>query len=566
MSIPQIATQMAAPDSRNGVAVFIALLLAFGAAFSYTSWHAERERELGYLTALTELGEKSLDTYFSQIESSLHVLSEDMRGADGAVDVRRASQVLTRYRKAYPDLQIVIVTRLDGQVLASSDVAAGAKLPSLAREPSFILSLDELQQGATLSIGRAFFGPISRKWIIPLRYGARDSTGKLLFLVGVGLPLSKPQSFWKDAPLPPDAALGLMRDDGYLVSRYPVPAEVQLADVYGKAQTGGMMMDMLGQQKIPGKGILEGTSSVSGLKTVGVFRRLSHYPLTVYIGNPLANIWAAWWQKVQVSYALMLVLGAGGIAVYCWANRRRRAWEMERGQRMQELEDANRELQSFSHTVAHDLRAPLRHIDGFVNLWQQQAAGAPAGNGAQYMEKISAAATRMGRMIDDLLAFSRTARTGLNKSAVPLRPLVADIVAELQQDARGRAIEWVTGVLPTVRADRNLLRLALFNLLDNAVKYTGTRAAARIEITSAQEKGNVIITVRDNGVGFDMKYAHKLFSVFQRLHSDKEFEGTGIGLANVARIVQRHGGRVWAESELGQGAAFFVALPDAGES
>lgn len=235
-------------------------------------------------------------------------------------------------------------------------------------------------------------------------------------------------------------------------------------------------------------------------------------------------------------------------------------------ERAEQLAAANRELEAFSYSVSHDLRAPLRHINGFASLWQQQADGAPAGNGAQYMEKILAAATRMGRMIDDLLALSRTARTGLNKSPVALGPLVADIVAELQQAAGDRAIEWVTGVLPTVRADRNLLRLALFNLLDNAVKYTGTRAAGRIEITSAQKDGNEIIAVRDNGVGFDMKYAHKLFGVFQRLHSDKEFAGTGTGLANVARIVQRHGGRVWAESEVGQGAAFFVALPDAGES
>jgi signal transduction histidine kinase len=562
MTAPPAATR-ATPNSRSVIVAWSALLLVLGAAFAWTSWQAERAREVKAMTALVELGEKSLDAYFTQIESALRVLSEEIRGAGGAPDVKRAGIVLKRFKQAYPDLQIVIVARPDGQVVASSEAAPSAQLPTLASEPSFVLAREELSKGATLSIGRAFLGPISRQWIIPLRYAARDGAGNLQFLVGAGLPLAKPQSFWKDAPLPAGAALGLARDDRYLVSRYPVPAAVELVNVYGKPIAGGTLMAALEQQQFPVTGSVDGRSAVSGIETIFVFRRLAHYPLTFFVANPVANIWAAWRHNVWITYLLMLVLGGGGVAVYRWADQRHAAWEQEREKRLRELEEANRDLESFSHTVAHDLRAPLRHIDGFAHLWRREAGAAAEQSALRYMEKISATAIRMGTLIDDLLAYSRNSRADLCKSAVAVDALVAEIVAQLQPALGARSVEWVIGALPVVRADRNLLRVALFNLLQNAVKYTGTRATARIEVTCVEKDGDAIIAVRDNGVGFDMNFVHKLFNVFQRLHAANEFAGTGIGLANVARIVQRHGGRVWAEGETGRGASFFIALPHA---
>jgi light-regulated signal transduction histidine kinase (bacteriophytochrome) len=233
---------------------------------------------------------------------------------------------------------------------------------------------------------------------------------------------------------------------------------------------------------------------------------------------------------------------------------------------MQELEAANEELRSFSYTLAHDLRAPLRHIDGFVNLWRQHAALPVDSYTARYMEQISAAAIRMGRLVDELLAFAQIARTELKMSPVALKALVADAIEELRPQLADRRVEWVVGALPTVNGDRELLRLALYNLLENAAKFTRPRAAARIEITSMEAGGSATISVRDNGVGFDMKYGHKLFGMFQRLHGEKEFVGTGMGLANVARIIQRHGGRAWADGEAGRGAEFFISLPIGGAS
>ena len=230
--------------------------------------------------------------------------------------------------------------------------------------------------------------------------------------------------------------------------------------------------------------------------------------------------------------------------------------------RTSELEAANRELESFSYSVSHDLRAPLRHIGGFVELLQRDAGPALPGEARDHLEEIAGAASRMGTLIDDLLEFSRVGRAGLHLVNVELGGLVPEVIAQLSREFPDRRIDWQTGPLPAVHGDRNLLWQVFYNLLANAVKYTRPRDVARVEIAAlpAITPNQIVCAVRDNGVGFDPRYAHKLFGVFQRLHAAAAFEGTGIGLANVQRIVQRHGGRVWAEGEADRGAVFYFTL------
>jgi len=231
-------------------------------------------------------------------------------------------------------------------------------------------------------------------------------------------------------------------------------------------------------------------------------------------------------------------------------------------ERTAELTAVNQELEAFSYSVSHDLRAPLRHIGGFVSLLDRHAGPALDAQGRRYLKTIATASTRMGQLIDDLLAFSRMSRAALVKKRVSLDSLVRDVQAEVTAQAAGRDITWMIQPLPDVDGDVSMLRLALVNLLSNAVKYTSTRPHARIEVGAAVGEGEeTVVFVRDNGVGFDMQYAHKLFGVFQRLHGVEEFEGTGIGLASVRRIIQRHGGRTWAESVLDEGATFYLSLP-----
>ena len=230
-------------------------------------------------------------------------------------------------------------------------------------------------------------------------------------------------------------------------------------------------------------------------------------------------------------------------------------------QRAATLEVANKELESFSYSVSHDLRAPLRHVHGYVEMLQRATDGQLSEQAQRYLNTITEASVEMGQLIDDLLAFSRMGRTEMRESRVDVGVLVQETIRDLDMATTGRNIVWQTAPLPAVVGDPSLLKQVLANLIGNAVKYSRMRDPARIEIGCAgEEDGRIILFVRDNGAGFDMQYAHKLFGVFQRLHRAEEFEGTGIGLATVQRIVARHGGRVWAEGAVDKGATFYFTL------
>jgi PAS domain S-box-containing protein len=230
-------------------------------------------------------------------------------------------------------------------------------------------------------------------------------------------------------------------------------------------------------------------------------------------------------------------------------------------ERTAQLETANKELEAFSYSVSHDLRAPLRAIDGFARILLEENLKSADGDTRYLLEGINKNAARMGRLIDDLLQFSRLTRSALNAGKVNLEELFNAVFREQKALHPDRQIEFTVAKLPVVRGDEAMLRQVAENLISNAIKYSRTRDAARIQVAARVEKNEDVIFVRDNGVGFDMRYAEKLFQVFQRLHSDREFEGTGVGLAIVQRVIQRHGGRVWAEAEPGKGATFYFSLP-----
>ena len=237
--------------------------------------------------------------------------------------------------------------------------------------------------------------------------------------------------------------------------------------------------------------------------------------------------------------------------------------ELER--KVAEATAANQELEAFSYSVSHDLRAPIRHINGFVDMLRRRLGTGLDETAQRHLQTIARASRHMGELIDDLLAFSRMGRGELIQARVSLGSLAREVIESLRPEMDGRSIEWKVDGLPDVTGDPAMLRIVLTNLVGNAVKYTRPRTRALIEIgPAAGAPGEVVLFVKDNGVGFEMKYADKLFGVFQRLHRSEEFEGTGIGLATVRRIVHRHGGRTWAEASVDGGATFYVALPAPG--
>ena len=227
-----------------------------------------------------------------------------------------------------------------------------------------------------------------------------------------------------------------------------------------------------------------------------------------------------------------------------------------------ELEGANRELEAFTYSVSHDLRAPLRHIMGFVEILEKEAADKLTDAQRRHLLTISGAARRMGELIDDLLAFSRIGRSEVQKVGVDMLTLVMEALDDLRHETKDRIISWKIQDLPMVTVDRSLMRQALVNLLSNAIKFTSKHSRAVIEIgTEPGRPDEDTIYIRDNGVGFNPRYSQKIFGVFERLNNADEFEGTGIGLANVQRIIRRHGGRVWALGKVDSGATFYFTLP-----
>jgi PAS domain S-box-containing protein len=264
----------------------------------------------------------------------------------------------------------------------------------------------------------------------------------------------------------------------------------------------------------------------------------------------------------QDSDAPALLMTVSDITVRALVEKQVKELNRQLEGKVEQISDVNRELEAFSYSVSHDLRAPLRHIAGFAGKLERHLGEQLDEKGHHYLEVISSAAQRMAQLIDDLLVFSRLGRGAMRMQPVDMQSLVEEARALTETDTAGRRIEWKIAPLPVVVGDENMLRTVWQNLIGNAVKYTGQRELAKITIDmSRAPSGDYQFTVADNGAGFDMEYAGKLFGVFQRLHRASEFPGNGIGLANVRRIVARHGGRVWAEGEPGQGARFHFSLP-----
>jgi light-regulated signal transduction histidine kinase (bacteriophytochrome) len=234
--------------------------------------------------------------------------------------------------------------------------------------------------------------------------------------------------------------------------------------------------------------------------------------------------------------------------------------EMRVKERTAELQIANEELESFSYSISHDLRAPLRAIDGFSKMIQEDYSTILNKQGQHFIQRIRSATQNMAQLIDDLLALSRIGRRTINKMSVNLETIAQEVYQSLHEEWKDRKVSFAVHQCPSVSADPNLMRIVFMNLLSNTLKFTRKQTTAEIEVGCKKENNQIVFFVKDNGVGFDMKYADKLFSPFQRLHRTEEYEGTGIGLATVQRIIHRHGGQIWVESKTGSGTTFYFAL------
>jgi signal transduction histidine kinase len=463
-------------------------------------------------------------------------------------------------------------------------------------------------------VGEPVLGRLSNRYNIMLSYPILDDASQFQGLVWAGLDLEWLGSSLAKGDLPADTALVLTDATWKVLFRYPEPLRY-----VGKKLPENLIKAMNASDE----GVAEGVG-LPGDMRLFAFVRLSHpwEGMRLVIGLPrewalgpvnqdlwrnlfwlglvaLLSLAAAWYgsglfirQPVRRLLDVTEHLAAGDLTVRAGmkfkegelgllaqsfdrmadslerrdaelqqtaGELRKRVLELDR--RTAQLEAANQELESFSYSVAHDLRAPLRGIAGFSGILLEEYADKLDGEGKRFLNNIQIDVKKMGNLIDDLLAFSRLARRELRPRLFEMGPLAEDVCQELLKLAPERKIEIKVNPLPPARGDREMIREALGHLLGNACKFTRDREPAVIEISGWEEERERVYCVRDNGVGFDMQYVGKLFEAFQRLHPEKEYEGTGMGLAMVRRIVQRHGGRVWAEGKVGEGASFFFSLP-----
>ena len=308
------------------LAVFFIIFLL---GYSWLSWHLVKRDQSKVLSSIAELSGNSLDSYFSHYEHSFKVLAQEMIDEHGSINPAHSHLLLKLFLQANPDLLIANVNLPDGQILVSSDVPQGEPLPSVANFSSFIMGRDELLKGGDFNIGRPSYGPLAKQWIIPLRYAVRDKKGGLLYILVAVLPMSRQQSFWRDLSLPENTALGLLRDDAYLISRYPDTVTVDIEEIYGNPRA-GILIEHLKQQAFPARGNVEGYIGIAKTQSLFGYRRLLHHPVTFFVTTPIANVHEIWWQQVRLTYLLLSLFVLGSYLVYRWTTQTQLAWEMER--------------------------------------------------------------------------------------------------------------------------------------------------------------------------------------------------------------------------------------------
>ncbi len=329
----------------NRIAGIASIIISvYALLFSWETWRDEKSDQLNELSTIMELGSKAVDTYFTQLENALLALNKELTESSDQIDLERAFILLKRFREAHPDLVNLTFISPEGQVLLTAKSSQGLDHPSVAQQPSFVRYRNELQQGQAVSIGQPLIGLISSVLIIPFRHDIRDQQGNLLYIVSANISAELLKNFWKEAPITKKAALGLMRDDGFLISRYPVPDQLPIEEIYGKPRTGALI-NFLQQKNFPVSGYVEGRSSLGDADFLTAFQRLPHFPVTLFVAMPRSVIRAAWWEKVSMVYSLMALLLIGGSLAYRFASHRQRTWDRERQSAGAALQASEQRLQ-----------------------------------------------------------------------------------------------------------------------------------------------------------------------------------------------------------------------------
>ncbi|HMZ75803.1 MAG TPA: ATP-binding protein [Zoogloea sp.] len=554
--------------SRQRIAIWggFALLAALVAAVAVSLLRYDRAQALhraeAELRGLTRVLEEHVARTFGETDSALSDLGQQLSGRLGSdAPSERDLNALLRQRAAHlPQVEYLYVEREDGSLLADTfDLPRGAEAEAPKR------GLPTLHDG--LEIAAPVRSAHSGHWVTPVKRQIYDAAGKFVGVVGAAMSQDYFNGVYRDLQIfPDDAILIVDATRGTLQLRHP-PTDGQVGAPLGPSSALGLDANRRSAVSI------EGDETPAARLTA--FRRLADYPLVVGASRPLERVLAGFsdnYRRISAGAALLIAL-LGVLALLLHRDSLRRDGDRQSlaevnanleervRTRTAELEQSNRELVSFSYSISHDLRAPLRAINGYAHLLDEEYGDRLDEGGHAYLARLRKASLRMGELIDELLKLANVSRQPLHIELTDVSTMAREILDEFAAQSSGRVVHIHVEDGLATEADPNLLRTALQNLLGNAWKFTRDSQPALIQVGGRPHGQERLFYVTDNGVGFDLAHAGKLFEPFQQLHRNAGFEGSGIGLASVRRIVERHGGSVWAESAPGAGTTIFFTLP-----
>ena len=556
----------------------------------HTNYQLYLERAAVTSRNTNRLVSQNISSEIDRIDMGLrNVQDEYSRRPYSGHAARQATTAFLRHQhELLPMTDSLGVADAKGNVIANSEKRLQSAVSLADREYFNILR----QSSATgLVISQPLMGRVSGKWVLIFARSLTRSDGSFNGVVYAPVTIEWFNQKFAKLEVGPHGAVVLRGDvsrDFDLLARFPQ------AGFVGQTKVSPQFTAMVTAN--PQGGTYEAYAGADNVRRTFSYQPVGNYPLITLVGLSTDDTLANWRTEVAkfaaAATAFILLTALGGWTVLRAWNARAQAYHQVRAlndelaldnaarkkaeaeitrlnleleqrvlDRTAQLEAANHELETFSYSVSHDLRAPLRAIDGFSQILLEDYAGKLDDEGKRLLNVVRDNTARMGRLIDDILQFSRASRIEISYSEINMEGLVSEVIAELQADVADSKLQFEISPLPATKGDRAMMRQVLVNLLSNAIKFSRSRNPARINIGCSLEGNEATYFVSDNGAGFDMKFADKLFGVFQRLHSMDEFEGTGIGLAIVKRIITRHRGRVWAQGKVNEGATFYFALP-----